>query len=67
MSKLKVGDIITCFSHDELEVTEEGLFHDGYGFIETYDMVTMSWKIKITEAKEAADGSNSRDSDFSIH
>lgn len=55
MSKLKVGDIITCFSHDELEVTEEGLVNAGYGFRTQYDMVTISWKIKITEAKEAAD------------
>ena len=55
MSKLKVGDIITCFSYDELEVTEEGLVNDGYGFRTQYDMVTMKWKIIITEVREAAD------------
>lgn len=55
MDRLKKGDIIKCFSQDELEVTEEGLINDGYGFIEVYDMVTMSWIIKITEAQEAAD------------
>lgn len=32
MDKLKKGDIIICFNHDELEVTEEGLINDGYGF-----------------------------------
>lgn len=55
MDRLKKGDIIKCFNQDELEVTEEGLINDGYGFIEMYDMVTMSWKIQITEAQEAAD------------
>lgn len=55
MDRLKKGDIITCFSYDELKVTEDGLINDGYGFIETYDMVSMSWKIKITEVGEAAD------------
>lgn len=55
MSKLKVGDIITCFSYDELEVTKEGLINDGYGCIEAYDMCAMSWKIKITAVREAAD------------
>lgn len=55
MDRLKKGDIIKCFSQDELEVTEEGLINDGYGFREMYDMVTMSWKIQITEAREAAD------------
>lgn len=55
MDRLKKGDIIKCFNHDELEVTVEGLINDGYGFIENYDMVTMSWKIKITEVREAAD------------
>lgn len=55
MDRLKIGDIIKCFNLDELEVTEERLINEGYGFIETYDMDTMSWKIKITEAQEAAD------------
>lgn len=55
MSKLKVGDIITCFNRDELEVTEDGLVNDGYGFRTQYDMVTMKWKIIITEVREAAD------------
>lgn len=55
MSKLKVGDIITCFSHDELEVTMEGLVNDGYGFRTQYDMVTMKWKIMIIDVGEAAD------------
>lgn len=55
MDRLKIGDIIKCFNLDELEVTEEGLINDGYGFIESYDMDTMSWKIKITEVREAAD------------
>lgn len=53
MSRLKKGDIIECFNHDELEITEEGLTKDGYGFVETYDMTTMKWKIRITEVKEA--------------
>ena len=56
MDRLKKGDIIKCFSLDELRVTEEGLINDGYGFIESYDIVSMSWKIKITEVREAADG-----------
>lgn len=55
MDRLKKGDIIECFNHDELEVTAEGLINDGYGFIENYDMATMSWKIKITEVREAVD------------
>lgn len=55
MDRLKIGDIIKCFNLDELEVTEERLINDGYGFIESYDMCTMSWKIKITEVREAAD------------
>ena len=55
MDRLKKGDIIKCFNYDELKVTEEGLINDGYGFIESYDMVTMSWKIKIIEVREAAD------------
>lgn len=55
MDRLKKGDIIKCFNQDELEVTEEGLINDGYGFREMYDMVTMSWKIQITEVGEAAD------------
>lgn len=53
MSRLKKGDIIECFNHDELEITEEGLTNDGYGFVETYDMTTMKWKIRITEVREA--------------
>ena len=56
MDRLKKGDIIKCFSQDELEVTEEGLLNDGYKFIESYDIVSMSWKIKITDVREAADG-----------
>lgn len=56
MDRLKKGDIIKCFNQDELEVTEEGLINDGYGFREMYDMVTMSWKIQITEVREAVDG-----------
>lgn len=55
MDRLKKGDIIKCFNHDELEVTVKGLINDGYGFIENYDMVTMSWTIKITEVREAAE------------
>lgn len=55
MDRLKIGDIIKCFNLDELEVTEVRLINDGYGFIESYDMGTMSWKIKITEVREAAD------------
>lgn len=55
MSRLNKGDIITCFNVDELEVTEEGLVNDGYGFRTQYDMVTMTWKILITEVGEAAD------------
>lgn len=56
MDRPKKGDIITCFSLDELEVTEEGLVNDGYGFRTQYDMVTMTWKILITEVGEEADG-----------
>ena len=55
MSKLKVGDIITCFNRDELEVTEKELVNAGYGFIASYDMITMTWKIKIIDIREAAD------------
>ncbi len=54
MSRLKKGDTIECFNHDELEVTEEGLVNDGYGFRTQYDMFTMKWKIIITEVREAA-------------
>ena len=66
MDRLKKGDIIECFDHDDLEMTEEELVNDGYGLIESYDMFTMSWKIKITEVREAADnrevfGENRRD------
>ena len=46
MSRLKKGDTIECFNHDELEITEEG-------FVETYDMTTMKWKIRITEVRKA--------------
>ena len=53
MSRLKKGDIIECFNLDELEITEEGLTKDGYGFVETYDMTTMKWKIRITEVRKA--------------
>lgn len=55
MSRINKGDIITCFNVDELEVTEEGLVNDGYGFRTQYDMATMNWKILITEVGEAAD------------
>ena len=53
VSRLKKGDTIECFNHDELEITEEGLTKDGYGFVETYDMTTMKWKIRITEVRKA--------------
>ena len=53
VSRLKEGDTIECFNYDELEITEEGLTNDGYGFVETYDMTTMKWKIRITEVREA--------------
>ena len=56
MSRLKKGDIIECFNSDELEITEEGLINDGYGFKTAYDMIRMRWKILITEVREAADG-----------
>lgn len=56
MSRLKEGDTIECFNHDELEITEEGLINDGYGFETAYDMIKMRWKIRITEVREAADG-----------
>lgn len=55
MSRLKKGDTIECFNLDELEITEEGLTNDGYGFKTAYDMIKMRWKIRITEVREAAD------------
>lgn len=53
MDELKLGDIIKCTSMEELSVTEEALVNAGYGFIEAYDMITMTWKIKIVDIKEA--------------
>lgn len=56
MDKLKLGDIIKCSNMEELSVTEEELVNAGYGFISSYDMITMTWKIKIIDIREAADG-----------
>lgn len=55
MDKLKLGDIIKCSNMEELSVTEEELVNAGYGFIASYDMITMTWKIKIIDIREATD------------
>ncbi len=55
MDKLKIGDIIKCTNMNELSETERSLLMAGYGFTESYDMLTMTWKIKITDIREAAD------------
>lgn len=67
MSRLKLGDIIKCTSKEELSEAMEELVKARYGFITSYDMMTMTWKIKIIDIREAADDKCSRDSDFFNH
>lgn len=55
MSRLKLGDIIKCTSKEELSEVMEELVNARYGFVTSYDMITMTWKIKIIDIREATD------------
>ena len=55
MDKLKLGDIIKCTSMKELSKVERSLLMAGHGFTVSYDIMTMTWKIMITDIREAAD------------